>query len=184
MFQYSVIKWVYNLRILPRWVIIIIDLGFIAFSTVIAYLLLFNFEVEEISQSLFFSGILVSSICGFASIIGSGSYKGIVRYTGLQDGVRIFFMLIMNSVFMCALNLLYSQGGRNNIIPYSVVLISFLASFLFLFNYRLLIKYIFSFYNRGVLKNSKVLIFGSGQTGIITKHVIDSSPSTKVSGFL
>lgn len=184
MFQYSVIKWVYNLRILPRWVIIFIDLGFIAFSTVLAYLLRFNFEVEEISESLFISGVIVSLICGFGSIVASGSYKGIVRYTGLQDGVRIFFMLVMNSIFMCVLNLLYSQGGHNHIIPYSVVLISFLASFLFLFNYRLLIKYIFSFYNRGALKNSKALIFGSGQTGIITKHVIDSSPSSRVYGFL
>ena len=111
MFQYSIIKWVYNLRILPRWVIIIIDLGFIGFSTLIAYLLRFTFEEEEISPSLFFSGISVSLVCGFASIIGSGSYKGIVRYTGLQDGVRIFFMLILNSLFMCGINLLFSQGG-------------------------------------------------------------------------
>jgi FlaA1/EpsC-like NDP-sugar epimerase len=184
MFQYSIIKRIYNLRILPRWVIIIIDLAFIAFSTVIAYLLRFNFEVQEISQSLFLSGLGVSVVCGFASIHASGSYKGIVRYTGLQDGVRIFFMLILYSLFLSVLNLFYSEAGHNHLIPYSVVLISFLASFLFLFNYRLLIKYIFSFYNRGVVKNSRVLIFGSGQTGIITKHVIDSSPSSTVFGFL
>jgi FlaA1/EpsC-like NDP-sugar epimerase len=185
MFQYSVIKWVYNLRILPRWVIIFIDLAFIAFSTVLGYLLRFNFEIEEISPKLFISGVTVSVACGLACIIATGSYKGIIRYTGLQDGVRIFFMLILNSFILCGLNLLYSRGGNNNnIIPYSVVLISFLASFLFLFNYRLLVKYIFSFYTRGVLKNSRVLIFGSGQTGIITKHVIDSSPSSTVFGFL
>ena len=89
-------------------------------------------------------------------------------------------MVILNSILVCSINLFYYSNSGVNLIPYSVVLISFLASFLLLFNYRLLIKYIFSFYNRGILKNSKVLIFGSGQTGIITKHVIDSSPSSEM----
>jgi FlaA1/EpsC-like NDP-sugar epimerase len=183
MFQYSVIKWVYNLRILPRWVIILIDLVFIGFSTVLAYLLRFNFDVDDILKNNFGSGIALSVVCGLISIIVSGSHQGIVRYTGIQDGVRIFFTVILNSVLVCGVNLVYFSNTTDNLIPYSVVLISYLASFLFLFNYRLLIKYIFSFYTRGVLKNSRILIFGSGQTGLITKHVIDSSPSARVFGF-
>lgn len=98
--------------------------------------------------------------------------------------MRIFFTVILNSLLVCGLNLIYFANTQDNLIPYSVVLISYLASFLFLFNYRLLIKYIFSFYTKGVIKNSKVLIFGSGQTGLITKHVIDSSPSSRVYGFV
>jgi FlaA1/EpsC-like NDP-sugar epimerase len=183
-FQYSVIKWVYNLRFLPRWVIIIIDLIFIGFATVLAYLLRFNFNVEDIQRNNFIAGILLAVACGLTSIIISGSHQGIVRYTGVQDGVRIFFTVILNSLLLCGVNLFYHAHTTDNIIPYSVVLISYLASFLFLFNYRLLIKYIFSFYRRGILKNSRVLIFGSGQTGLITKHVIDSSPSSKVYGFV
>lgn len=184
MFQYSVIKWVYNLRILPRWVIVLIDLFFIAASTALAYVLRFNFDTSEILRNHFVSGVALTALCGFVSILVTSSYKGIVRYTGIQDGVRIFFMVILNSLLVCAVNLVYFVNTRVNLIPYSVVLIAFLAAFLFLFNYRLLIKYIFSFYNRGILKNSKVLIFGSGQTGIITKHVIDSSPTSRVVGFL
>lgn len=184
MFQYSVIKWVYNLRILPRWVIIFIDLIFIGFSAVIAYLLRFNFDLEDIQRNNFISGIVLTTACGLISIMITGSYQGIIRYTGIQDGVRIFFTVILNSLLVCAINLIYFSNSSVNLIPYSVVLISYLASFLFLFNYRLLIKYIFSFYTRGVLKNSKILIFGSGQTGLITKQVIDSSPSSRVFGFV
>jgi FlaA1/EpsC-like NDP-sugar epimerase len=184
MFQYSVIKWFYNLNYLPRWVIIIIDLGFIAFSTILGYLLRFNFYVSDIQKNHFFSGTILSVVCGFLSILALGSYKGIVRYTGIQDGVRIFFTVMLNSILVCVINLVFFSRAGVNLIPYSVVLISYLASFLFLFNYRLLVKYIFSFYKRGVLKNSKVLIFGSGQTGLITKHVIDNSPTSRVFGFL
>lgn len=184
MFQYSVIKWVYNLRILPRWVIVFIDLVFIGFSTALGYLLRFNFQLVDIEKSNFSSGTLLAMGCGVIAIFTTGSYQGIVRYTGIQDGVRIFFTVILNSVLVCGVNLIYYTNTGDNLIPYSVVLISYLASFLFLFNYRLLIKYIFSFYTRGVLKNSRILIFGSGHTGLITKHVIDSSPSSHVFGFV
>jgi FlaA1/EpsC-like NDP-sugar epimerase len=184
MFQYSVVKWIYNLSFLPRWVIIIIDLLFIGFSTALAYLLRFNFDLSDIERNHFFSGVTLSVTCGLVSIIILGSYKGIVRYTGIQDGVRIFFVVLLNSALVSAVNLFYYTNTHANLIPYSVVLISYLASFLFLFNYRLLVKYIFSFYKRGVIKSSRVLIFGSGQTGLITKQVIDSSSSSRVYGFL
>ena len=86
MFQYSVIKWVYSLRILPRWVIILIDLTFIACSAVIGYLLRFNFDLPEIQRNNFVSGVFLTMACGLIAIMMSGSHQGIIRYTGLQVG--------------------------------------------------------------------------------------------------
>jgi FlaA1/EpsC-like NDP-sugar epimerase len=177
-------KLIYNLKILPRWVIIFIDLILICFSAIFGYLLRFSFSVHEISRNNFFEGIALQVLFGFTAILLTNSYRGIIRYTGLQDGVRIFYMLVLNAVLVAAFNLIYFYNSRSNLIPYSVILISFLASFLFLFNYRLLVKYIFSFYKKALLKNSNVLIYGAGQTGIITKHVIDSTPTSRVVGFL
>ncbi len=183
------IKWwialLKNIRILPRWVIIFIDIFFISFSAFLGYLLRFNFSFAELIHYRFQTGVLFYSICGLVSIIITGSYRGIIRYTGLQDGARIFYMVVLNLVLVVALNVFfyYNRLG-NNIVPYSVVLISLLSSFLFLFNYRLLVKYIFSFYKDHLLKRSRVLIFGAGQTGIITRHVIDSSSRMRIMGFL
>jgi len=180
----KIVKWIYNLRILPRWLIICIDLFFISLSAFFAYLLRFNFSVSALIQHDFATGVFTQVVIGLVSILITSSYKGIIRYTGLQDGVRIFYMLVLNLVLSCGFNLVYFYNVNVNLIPYSVVFISFLASFLFLFNYRLLVKYIFSFYKRALLKKSNVLIYGAGQTGIVTKHVIDSSQSSKVVGFL
>jgi len=178
------VKGIYTLKILPRWVIIAIDLFFIALAALIGYLLRFNFSVFEIVRNSFVTGILVHVSCGMASILLSESYKGIIRYTGLQDGVRIFYMLMINLGLVIGTNLVYFYNVNRNLIPYSVIFISFLASFLFLFNYRLLVKYIFSFYKRALLKRANVLIYGAGQTGIITKHVIDGAATSRVVGFL
>lgn len=174
----------YNLKLLPRWVIILIDLTFIATSALLGYCLRFNFNINDIINHNFANGVVLYTACGLFSIVTTSSYKGIIRYTGVQDGVRIFYMLILNVGLVTFVNFAYKFRTSAHLIPYSVILISFLASFLFLFNYRLLVKYIFSFYKRAILKRSNVLIYGAGQTGIITKHVIESSQSSRVVGFL
>lgn len=173
-----------RLKILPRWVIVLIDCFFIIFSTLTAYLLRFNFSVSDLKVNNFQQGLLIYTMAGFLSILITGSYRGIIRYTGLQDGVRIFFMLLLNVALVASINLLTYITNKTFIIPFSVIFISLLSSFLFLFNYRLLVKYIFTYYRNAIIKKSRVLIFGAGQTGIITRHVIDSTPRMQIVGFL
>lgn len=173
-----------RLKILPRWVILIIDCSFIIFSTLIGYLLRFNFSISDLQRNSFTDGLFVYTACGFLAIIATGSYRGIIRYTGLQDGVRIFFMLLLNVALVISINAVTFITNRTFLIPFSVVFISLLSSFLFLFNYRLLVKYIFTYYRNALIKKSRVLIFGAGQTGIITRHVIDSTPRMQIVGFL
>ncbi|MCB0493763.1 MAG: polysaccharide biosynthesis protein [Cyclobacteriaceae bacterium] len=173
-----------NLRILPRWVIIFIDLFFIAFSTILAYLLRFNFSIAELNANNYWEGVALYAGFGLLSILLTNSYKGIIRYTGIEDGSRIFYMVVLNMVLVSITNLILFYNIQQNLIPYSVILITFLSSFLFLFNYRLLVKYIFSYYKQAILKNFRVLIFGAGQTGIVTRHVINSTPRMQVVGFL
>ncbi len=173
-----------RLKILPRWVIIALDLLIVAFSSFLGYLLRFNFAVNELINHNFLRGVLVYTLCGFVAILVTNSYKGIIRYTGVQDGARIIYMLGFNTLLACVVNLISYNNQYGNIIPYSVIVISFLSSFLFLFNYRLLVKYIFTYYKNAILKKSRVLIFGAGQTGIITRHVIDSTARMRIAGYL
>jgi FlaA1/EpsC-like NDP-sugar epimerase len=173
-----------KLKILPRWIIVIIDVSLISFSALLGYLLRFNFSLHDLNAYHFELGVLLYAACGLISILITDSYKGIIRYTGVQDGVRIFMMNLLNLALVCGLNLAFYFSGKGNVIPYSIVLISLLSSFLLLFNYRLLVKYIFSYYRNFMIKRANVVIFGAGQTGIITRHVLESTPKMKVIGFL
>ncbi|NOS55451.1 MAG: polysaccharide biosynthesis protein [Cyclobacteriaceae bacterium] len=174
-----------SIKILPRWVIVFIDLSIICFSCFLGYLLRFNFSLSDLVHSNFIDGILIYTGFGAIAIITTGSYKGIIRYTGLQDGVRIIIMVLLNTMIATAANLVaYLYFHRSNLVPYSVVIIGFLSSSLLLFNYRLLVKYLFAYYKNVIVKKSRILIFGAGQTGIVTRHVIDSSPRTQTVGFI
>lgn len=178
------IKFIRNVRILPRWIIVTIDFSIILFSSLLGYLLRFNFHFNDLNINNFERGMVVYGICGLSSILLTKSYNGIIRYTGMQDGVRISYMILVNFVLVVFANLICFYQFQYNLIPYSVVFISTFSSFLLLFNYRLLIKQIFSYYRNSMMNQIRVLIFGAGQTGIITRHVVESTPKMKVVGFL
>lgn len=173
-----------NLRILPQWVIVCIDLGIIASSALLGYLLRFNFSLTEMEQHHFGWGILIYTSLGLVSILITSSHRGIIRYTGLQDSVRIIAMAGLNMALVALFNVLYHYNRGVYFIPYSVVFITLLGTFLFLFNYRLLVKYIFTYYKNALFKKSRVMIFGAGQNGIVTRHVIGSVPRLQIVGFL
>ena len=175
-----------KLRILPRWVIVLLDILVIGFATYLGYLLRFNFESSAIEEFNFLGGIMVNMGAGLLALMLTRSYAGIVRYTGVQDGLRVFYTLVVGHILTCFINLVYHYNLGFNLIPYSVILISFLGSFLFLFQYRLLIKNVFSYYRGVVVNKTKVMIFGAGQLGIVTRQVIDGSEGGKykVVGFI
>ena len=175
-----------SLRILPRWIIIVLDLVIIANAVFLAYLLRFNFQLPDLVQHNFKIGISTYLICALIVAFFTKSYAGIIRYTGLQDGVRLMYYIILTSLFIVAVNLGFFYNVGANLIPFSVILITLFTSFLFLFAYRLMVKYVFDYYGNAIRKKSNVMIFGAGQSGLITKQVIDSDTASKrrVVGFL
>lgn len=166
-------KFLLQLRILPRWLIIVIDLLIVCFSTFVGYLLRFNFEFGIIFNFSFQWGVALNAFSTLVVLLFTRSYAGIVRYTGLKDGLRVFTTLVISHILTGFVNLIYYYNFDKNLIPYSVIFISLLASFVLLFQYRLLIKNIFSYYTKLYREKANVAIFGAGQMGIVTKHLLD-----------
>ncbi|MDH5598051.1 MAG: polysaccharide biosynthesis protein, partial [Cyclobacteriaceae bacterium] len=178
------IQWIKNLRILPRWIIVILDMLVIGFAAILGYLLRFNFELQQLIDYHFQAGVLLCMTSGLVAVGITRSYRGIIRYTGLQDGIRILYTTLISGFLTVGFNLFYQFEAGRNIIPYSVVIITFLVALILLFYYRLVVKGIFSFYKQSVTKSSGVAIFGAGQSGLIAKHVIDTDSVMKVVAFL
>ncbi|MBL7865789.1 MAG: polysaccharide biosynthesis protein [Cyclobacteriaceae bacterium] len=174
-----------RLRILPRWIIIAIDLSIISASTFIGFMLRFNFTMSEARSFNFFYGLAVCVGCGLVSTLITKSYAGIVRYTGIEDGIRILYTSFLSLVLSALINLVFYYNFEKNVIPYSVLLIVFLASFVFLFYYRLLVKSFFGFYRNELGAKTNVAVFGAGQAGIMTKQAIDQDHQStlKVAAF-
>jgi len=168
-----------RLTILPRWVIIFLDSIVLIAAASLGYLLRFNFNFDEIGEFHPIQGVSILVIFGISSSIITRSYSGIVRYTGIDDAVRIIYTSLLNLGLACFINLVYYYNFSRNLIPYSVIVIFFFVSFLFLLYYRLLVKSIFVYFKGGIKEKASIAIFGAGQIGMLTKQAIDSDESNK-----
>ena len=162
-----------------------IDLMIIFGAVMLAYALRFNFIINDILDNDFEQGLLLFLGASVAAILISQSYSGIIRFTSLQDGLRIVYMCTMATLIVLVANLISLNLGVS-LMPRSVIIISYFNAIIFLFSYRLGVKYIFNYFTNAIKHFSNAVIFGGGEFGIITKQVInhDQKSNLKVVAFL
>jgi len=69
----------------PRWLIILIDIALVMFSVLMAFLLRFNFLIEEKWLKLLPEIIGYFVLIRGISFLIARTYAGIIRYTSTQD---------------------------------------------------------------------------------------------------
>jgi FlaA1/EpsC-like NDP-sugar epimerase len=175
-----------RLTILPRWIIIAIDFCVLVIAGTLGYLLRFNFDFSELGDFHPVSGVLLLSAGGILASMITKSYAGIVRFTGIDDAVKILFTSILNLSLTGIVNLIYYYNTGKNFIPYSVFFIFLFTSVFLLLFYRLMVKNTYNFYRIESGKKINVVIFGAGQLGISTMQALhaDHTGKYKVVGFL
>jgi FlaA1/EpsC-like NDP-sugar epimerase len=175
-----------RLTILPRWVIIIIDFLVLTAAAFLGYCLRFNFDWQEIANHHPYKGIFLLASTGTIASIMTRSYAGIVRYTGIDDAIKILVTSLLGLSMVGLVNLIYFYNFTHNITPYSVIVIFFFSSVIGLLFYRLMVKNIYSFYKGELSQKGNVVIFGAGHLGLSTKQALDADVKGKlrVVGFL
>ncbi|MCZ8214589.1 MAG: SDR family NAD(P)-dependent oxidoreductase, partial [Cyclobacteriaceae bacterium] len=149
------------------------------FSAVLAFALRFNFQQEEMLMHKIGAGVVLMGVTALLASFITKSYSGIVRYTGIDDTIRIFYTSFLTVVLAITINLIYYYNIGSNLIPYSVLIIFFFVSFLFLVYYRLLVKSVFSYVRNDLTKKNNVVIFGAGQIGMLAKQALDAEARSK-----
>lgn len=176
-------------RYASKWLVLAIDLLIVCFSFVLSYFirfnLTFNFEVEK----LLYQVPLVLSVFLIAFLV-IGSYKGVVRHTGIKDVYNIFNAICLASV----LTIFFVLGNRffeflgSFTIPLSIIIINSLLGFMGLVASR----YVFKVFYFNILNENRpravknIIIYGAGESGILTYGAITnlSKNNVKVIGYV
>lgn len=176
--------WKYNL---PRWSILIIDLVICAFSLTLAFFLRFNFKdiPPEDLKNLPYDYLILITIRAVSFIV-SKTYKGVVRYTGSRDAVRIFGVVLLGSLLMFIVNIVSYFTVGYFIIPTAIIIIDALVTLFIMISSRLAVKAIYFESKNPERSKINVLIYGAGEGGIITKRTLDRDAAIKykVVGFI
>ena len=171
----------------PRWLIFLIDLAIAISAFILACLLRFNFsipasELNPLPQILLFMALIRS-----ISFIIARSYAGIIRYTSTGDALRVFGTVLAGSIIFALTNVFtYFFVNNHFFIPFSIIIIDFLATSFGMIAFRLMVKLVFLEFQHHEREKVNVLIYGAGEAGIMAKRTLDRDAGTnyKVLAFI
>ena len=163
----------------PRWIVFLLDMGAIAASLVVAYLLRFNFSVPEYEVKDFPIVLLVVLSVKALSFFFFKPYSGIIRHTSLNDFLRITLSLLFASVILSSGNIIRLFFQSPYLIPFSIIIIDFLLSMYFMGALRVMVKLLFQEMQRSSKDKTYVIIYGAGESGLTTKRALDRVTDTK-----
>ena len=170
-----------RINIVPRWIIFMIDIMLCNFCMVAAYLIGYNLNTDLISIRELYSNLLVLMVVNSLVFLNFRSYAGIVRYTGVQDAVRVSLSLLVSVIVLALLSVVTVVNGTTFIaLPVTTLIIYALFSFLGLISYRVIVKYGFTYLRNFKLEPKSVVIYGAGEAGLATKRVLEHDPASRV----
>ncbi len=170
-----------------RWIVLLIDISMSLQAFFLAYLIRFNFTLNFGSHD--FVGqlpyVAIVSLIGFLVI---GSFKGIVRHTGTRDAVNVFWSVTFIAVTLMLSTLLLNKFKffPHLYIPFGIIIIHYLLNIIFLISSRFIFKYLFNRIVTSYKKPKNVLIYGAGDSGLLTYNTLSTSlqGNYKIAGFL
>lgn len=178
-----------NIRYLPRYIIIAIDIFLIGVSTFL------SFKILE--KVLNHSDFIAESFAGYALIIAVSlfymyvfkTYAGIIRHSTFYDLLNLLWSVVATTFTLWALSGVYNMVYDHSVPVYvSFFIVFFFFSFSMLFMFRLFVKEMFRWikeYKDNSLKK-RILILGISDYSVaIANSIIEShNLQYKLKGFL
>ena len=163
-----------NFSIVPKYVIFLLDLGATVTALFIAILIQQNVSLAATNWEHVLNATLLMLLVNALVFTTTKSYTGIVRYTGVQDAVRIAVAIGLSSFIILVINTVALDVSNILALTTLVIVLYTIFSFLFLISYRVLIKYLFAYAKNYKMKKKSVVIFGAAATGVATQRVLEN----------
>jgi len=176
---------------MPRWAIIIID-QFLSFAALIfAYLIRFDLKADRaliekewmiLSKTIWVYFAVKILVFYFFKI-----HKGLIRHTSFEDIRRIFLAVLTSSIIFVILGLTRAYFlDQFFLFPTTVLIMEMIFSFVFLIGARFTIKLLYLESIKSTGTEERILIYGAGISGLITKRTIEKDVrlSYKIIGFI
>jgi FlaA1/EpsC-like NDP-sugar epimerase len=128
-----------------RWLVLAIDCVLVLQTFFLAYFIRFNFSFNFDSQDFIYQQPLVL-VLALVSFLVVGSYKGVVRHTGVKDAFNVMYAVSLLSFLLVVLVLMNSwlQVFSSFTIPLSIIVIHYLLNVVVLIASRFVFKIIYN----------------------------------------
>ena len=170
-----------------RWIVLLIDISISLQAFFLAYLIRFNFTLN-FGQFDFIGNLPLVALLSLISFILVGSFKGIVRHTGIKDAIQVFWAATLLMALLLVTALLANNYNLGEVfqIPLSIVFVHYLLNIVLLISSRFIFKYLFNRIVSNYKSPKNILIYGAGDSGLLTYTTLSNSAQNryKIVGFL
>lgn len=172
---------------IPSWIILFKDLAIVIFSLAASYTLRYNFQVpEEVVQLMYLQFIPLLLFSTLIFLI-TGVHRSVIRHTGLKDVILVVKANFFITLWMLLMYIIHVYRPDPVILymPRAVIIIFFILSTSITIFTRSAIR-LFYYWLKAGNNVSRVLVYGAGMAGIITKNAViaDQARPAKVVGFI
>lgn len=170
----------YQDRNTPRSLILIIDVLIVFASILLAYLLRFNFNIPPNELHHLPEAIAIISGIRFISFLVSKIFAGIIRYTEVQDIIRVIIVITIGTFIIGLSTILFYFKSDYYIIPRAVIIIESITTSLGLIFFRLAVKVTYNELKNNGETSENIVFFGAGESAILGKNAMMQNPTTRL----
>ena len=163
-------------KFISKWFVLAFDVTLVLLTFFMVYFIRFhltvNFNIEN-----FLMDLPIVAVLSTVSFMAIGTYKRIIRYTGLKDLLNIFgACLLLGFLAMGAVAINKAYAILPGItIPKSIIILHVLLSFVVLSITSILLGSAFRYVNCKLKARKNILIYGAGESGIMTQSALASN---------
>lgn len=175
-----------NLRYLPRWVILLLDIVLVILSSLITYYiisLMTHAFYDVLSLPIQFAVIIISYLFSFLVI---STYSGVIRHSTFVDVLKIAFACILSNFILILINYgsFFIADSKLFLMPF--LIINMAITFLAMLFFRLAVKFAYLSFVKLNLDRKNALIVEVNDDTIALADAINSSTDQrfKLIGFV
>lgn len=177
-----------NLRYLPRWIVLIIDICLSIFSLFVSFYLLNGLEVKDSDNLLLYQKYLLIIGVNIVFMLVFRTYSGIIRHSTFTDLIKILLANVCTIFVLWLFNVANIIAVGDKLLLNIPLILYFAISFVLMSFFRLFVKEIFEQlkeFRRSALKK-RILILGIDEESISMAKAIMENPKLPydVAGFL
>lgn len=167
-----------EIRYLPRWIILFIDVVILLVSIVMSYGILFTLGVSPYNTlNLLSKYLLIIGVNVFFMFLFK-TYSGIIRHSTFIDLFKLLAASFCSAVVLELINFIASIAADVKVVRTPVLIVYFAVSFTMLFVFRLVVKEVFQLareFKRSATKK-RILVLGiDDQSVAIARVILDNT---------
>lgn len=177
-----------DLQFLPRWIVLVMDIGILFFSLILSYFIILNLNVSPPAHwSLFFKFLFIIGIHVLFMLIFK-TYVGVIRHSTFVDLIKLLVATFCTICLLILFNYSYYYGIGYKIFLTPLFIIYGVISFCLLFFFRLSVKEAFHLWQglRNKRRYTRILVLGTSESSVAMASAVINNPNNlyDVQGFL